>query len=168
MPQPVLINIKNASVRFADTEAGLASAPDFTCQVTSAAVTAAPNLATVPATFCAGQSQAPGATSWSLVVTWLQDWSADPAVSMSRYMYENDAELRWFSIEPVDVGLADVPGATGQCWIVAGAYLGDAGANLVATATCPLPAKPTIAPVAPGVLVGGPDDADQVDAAAVA
>jgi len=152
-----IINIKNAHVRFADTEAGLTAAADFQCQVNSAAINANPSLQTVPATFCAPESQMPAATGWELVLTWLQDWGVPSSVgppatgSLSQFMFDNDATLQWFSIEPVDVALADVPMASGQCWIVAGAYLGDAGTPLQATANCPLPQKPTLAPAAGGL-----------------
>lgn len=152
-----IINIKNAHVRFADTEAGLTSAVDFQCQVNSAAINANPSLQTVPATFCAAESQMPAATGWELVLTWLQDWGAPTAAgppatgSMSQYMFDHDAELHWFQVEPVDVNLADVPAASGQCWIVAGAYLGDAGTPLQATSNCPLPVKPTLTPAVGGL-----------------
>ena len=140
-----IINIKNCSVIFAATEAGL-TAPtpvDYKCQVNSAEIQAQPKLQTVPATFCNPESQMPSATGWQLVITFLQDWGATN--SLSQFLFDNDAELMWFKLAPIDMTLDDVPEATGQCWVVAGQYLGAAGAPVNATSTMPVPAKPTIA-----------------------
>jgi len=148
MAGPVVLNVKQANVVFADTQAGLASGTDYTCQVTSAQIKANPKLQTVAATFCAAESQSPAASGWQLDLTWLQDWGAPtvvgppPTGSLSQYMFDNDAELKWFKIVPTDPA---APGAEGQCYVVAGEYLGAAGAPLTATATCPCPVKPTIA-----------------------
>jgi hypothetical protein len=139
MSGPVVLNIKDATVQFALTETAVTTAPDFTCQVTSAAIKANPKLQTVPATFCAAESQSPSASGWQLDLTWLQDWGATD--SMSQFMFDNDTALMFFSIVPVDPA---APAATGQCYVVAGDYLGAAGTVLTATATCPLPVKPTI------------------------
>jgi hypothetical protein len=144
-----LIDIKDCSIIFADDEAGLTSttpAPaDFKCQVNSAAINAVPKLQTVPATFCAAETQVPAATGWQLVLTFLQDWGATN--SLSQYLFDNDATQKWFQMTPNDVTLDSVPGAKGQCWVVAGAYLGAAGAPVNAASTMPIAAKPTIAGV---------------------
>ena len=154
-----LINIKNCSVIFADTQAGLATGTpiDYKCQVSSAAIQAQPKLQTVPATFCNPESQMPSATGWQLVLTFLQDWGAAPN-SLSQYLFNNDAALKWFLLKPIDVTLAAVPGAQGQCWIVAGEYLGAAGTPVPATSTMPVPAKPILVPavVATGATAGTP------------
>jgi hypothetical protein len=142
-----LIDIKDCSVIFADDEAGLTAttpAPsDFKCQVNSAAINAVPKLQTVPATFCNAETQVPATTGWQLVLTFMQDWGATPD-SLSQYLFDNDATLKWFLMTPTDVTLDSVPAAKGQCWIVAGAYLGAAGAPVNATSTMPVAAKPTI------------------------
>jgi len=146
MASPVVMNVKDATVKFVLASAvttpppDFATAPDFTCQVTSASIKSNPKLQTVPATFCAAESQSPSASGWQLDLTWLQDWSAATG-SMSQFMFDNDAELAYFQIVPND---PTGPGAEGQCYLVAGDYLGAAGAVLTATATCPCPAKPTI------------------------
>ena len=144
----VVLTINQASVKFADDAASLTTAPDFTCQVISAAINARPNLQTVPATFCGPQSQVPAATGWELALTWLEDWGAGGATptGMSQYMFDNDAQLKHFELSVTDAGdpTVTVPKASGQCWIVAGAYLGAAGTPLQASSTCPVPAKPTI------------------------
>lgn len=138
------IQLTNPLVTFADTEAGLTSGDPFQCQITSAVLTPTPKYSVVPATGCAGESQAPGATGWGLVVSWLQDWGSDP--SMSRYCYDNDTLRKWYSFTLDSIGL---PGeiATGECYISAGAYggtFGD-GSTAVATATFPCVDKPDIA-----------------------
>lgn len=147
MSQTVMV-IKDCSVKFAAVEADLATtAPDFTCQVTSLAITANPNLQTVPATFCQAESQAPAATGWQMDLTWLQDWSV-ATNGMSEFMFDNDAVKMFFEVTPND---PEAVGMTGECWIVAGNYLGDAGTPLTASATFPLLAKPTKVPVAGGL-----------------
>jgi hypothetical protein len=145
MSGPVVLNIKDATVKFGVDSTALTSAPDFTCQVTSAAIKANPKLQTVAATFCAAESQIPAASGWQMDLAWLQDWGATD--SMSQFMFDHDTDLMMFEITPVDPA---APGATGSCYVVAGDYLGAAGTVLVATATCPLPVKPTI--TAPGAL----------------
>jgi hypothetical protein len=149
-----ILNIKQASMKFADTQAGLTSAPDFTCQITSASVKAVPKLQTVAPTFCGPETQSPAASGWQLDLTWLQDWGATPS-GMSQYMYDNDTALKWFTIIPVDPA---APSASGQCYVVAGDYLGAAGVPLLATAVCPVPVKPTLAPVvhSTGATAGTP------------
>lgn len=153
-----IIDIKNASVIFSDTQAGLTTGTpvDYKCQVNAAEIQANPKLQTVAATFCNPETQVPSATGWQLVLTFLQDWGA--ANSISSYLFNNDALLKWFLIKPVDVALAAVPGAQGQCWVVAGAYLGAAGVPLSATATMPLAAKPALVPavLATGATSGAP------------
>ena len=141
MAGPTVLNLKQCTVKFADTSAGLTSAPDFTCQVTSAAVKVNAKLQTVPATMCAPESQSPAASGWSLDLQWLQDWGAAAPGGMSEYMFTNDTQLKFFELKPVD---PTAPTCNGECYIVAGDYLGAAGTPLLATATCPMPQKPTI------------------------
>src|SRR5262245_50430884 len=98
MAAPTVIMITNAKLMLGDTAGdvnppGTGTGKAFECQVTSAAINANPNLQTVPATFCAPESQAPAATGWELAVTWLQDWTASaagPAPSLSQYAFTND------------------------------------------------------------------------------
>ena len=81
MAQTVIV-ITNANVQFADDATGIATAPDFQCQVISAAINANPNLQTVPATFCSGETQVPGQTGFELALTWLQDWTTNWKLAM--------------------------------------------------------------------------------------
>lgn len=137
----VVIVITNAHLKLADTEAGLTTGEDYQCQVVEAAINANPNLQTVPATFCGGETQVPGATGFELALTWLQDWT-DSGGGLSGYAYTNDAEEKWFSLSLND---SVTPLATGQIRIVAGAFGGAAGTPLQTSATWPCMAKPTIA-----------------------
>ena len=151
-----VMNVKNAVVKFADTEAGLSSATEFQCVTTSAAITTTPNLETVPATGCAPESQAPAASSYALVIAWLQDWKA-PGGGLSNYMWQHDTEKKFFSIEVIDASIEDPDQvvATGEAYLVAGPFLGDFGTTLVATGvTLPCDGKPDIVVPAAGLMAG--------------
>lgn len=164
MSAPTVIVITNGLLKIADTELLLDSAGgEFECQVTEASINATPNLQTIPATFCASESQTPAATGFELAVTWLQDWSA-PGGGLSKYAFDHDTETKWFSLSLAD----DVPDpltvAVGQVRLVAGAYGGAAGTPLLASATWPLAAKPAIeVPADPGISLAA-DDEDEEDA----
>ena len=148
MPAPTVIVITDGSLLLADDEAGLALGEAFECQVTEASINAVPNLETVPATFCAPESQSPAATGYTLAITWLQDWTA-PGGGLSGYAFTNDTEEKWFELK---LDKDDVePVATGQVRIVAGAFGGAAGIPLPASAEWPLAGKPDITMAAPVV-----------------
>lgn len=134
--------ITNASLKFADSQAALTTAPDFQCQVNSAAINANANLQTVPATFCAGESQVPAASGYELALTYLQDWTVAAGAGISFYLWDNDAAAKYFSLSLA--GTTGPPLATGQCRIVAGTYGGDAGTPLQADVVLPIQGKPTI------------------------
>lgn len=152
MANPTVIIVTNAKLMLGDTlgdvTPGTGTGDAFECQVTSAAINANANLQTVPATFCAPESQAPAATGWELAVTWLQDWT-DPN-GLSYYAFANDTLTKFFSLTLND---QVTPVATGEVRIVAGAYGGDAATPLVATQTWPLVNKPTITPPAASTAV---------------
>lgn len=157
-----VIVITNANLKIAATQGGLATAPDFQCQISSAAVNANANTQTVPATFCAGESQAPGQTGWELALTWLQDWTLvdvpvgpPPVLGLSKYAFDNDTKLVWFSLS---VNTMTTPVCTGQAYVVAGSFGGDAGVPLTASAVWPLLAKPTIT-AATGTLLAAEGEA---------
>ena len=141
MSAPTVITVTDGTLKLAVDEAGLALGIGYECQVTEASINATPNLQTVPATFCAPESQSPAATGFELAVTWLQDWTA-PGGGLSNFAFIHDTELYWFSLS-LDTTDAE-PLATGQVRLVAGAYGGVAGTPLTATATWPLAAKPEI------------------------
>lgn len=151
MANPTVILVTNAKLMLGDTAGdvtpGTGTGDAFECQVTSAAINANANLQTVPATFCAPESQAPAATGWELALSWLQDWT--DADGLSFYAFANDTLSKFFSLTLND---QTTPVATGEVRIVAGAYGGDAATPLVATQTWPLVNKPTITPPAGGAM----------------
>lgn len=136
-----VISIQNATVKFADDVTGIATAPDFKCQVLSAAIQANPKTETVPATFCGAEFERPKQTGWALALSYLQDWGVTPD-GLSQYLFDNDTVLKYFEISLGD----DAPGmkATGECYIVAGPYGGDAQTPLQGDVSMPCPAKPII------------------------
>jgi hypothetical protein len=161
MPAPTIMTITTeGSLVLADDEAGLAAGNTFSCQVTSAAITAVPNLQTTPATFCNPETETPAATGWQLVVSWLQDWTA-PEGGLSGYAFDNDTAEKWFELKPSSDA---EPTAVGIVRLVAGAFLGDAGTPLVASATWPLAAKPTIT-YPPAAIAGAAEEPEAEPAA---
>lgn len=140
-----VITINNPIFKLADTQAALGTGTAYECQLTSAAITPQPVFNTIPATGCAPATQSPGRTGFQLDLAWLQDWTAT-AGGLSGYAYDNDTEPKWFSLEVDSVDHPEVV-ATGQVYVVAGAYggvFGD-GSAAAATATWPCLDKPTIA-----------------------
>lgn len=138
-----VITLNNPIFKLADSEAGLATGEAYECQLTSASITPQPVFNTIPATGCAPAAQSPGRTGFQLDLAWLQDWSA-PAGGLSGYAYTHDTESKWFSLQ-LDASDATVV-ATGQVYVVAGAYggtFGD-GTPAAATATWPCLDKPDI------------------------
>lgn len=115
----------------------------FTCQITSGALTASPNVTqeTVPATWCDPEESLPqvGKTSYSLELAFLQD--PDVVDGLSMFLFEHDTEEAWFFM-----GLdgADPPKAVGKCRLVAGTVGGEARLTLTATATLPVEGKPLV------------------------
>jgi len=121
-----------------------ADAATWSCQVTSAALTASPNQneVTVPATFCQASSVVPqpGITSYSLDGEFLQD--PNVMTGLSRFLFENDTEEAYFFL-----GLdgANPPKAIGRCRLIAGNFGGAARENLTSSLSLPLSRKPDIA-----------------------
>lgn len=143
MPRTALV-LNNPIFKLADTEVGLTAGTAYECQLTSAAITPQPQMNTIPSTGCAPATQSPGRTQWQLDMAWLQDWSASGG-GLSGYAYTNDTLPMWFSLALDSVGAPTVV-ATGQVYVVAGAYggtFGD-GSAAAATATWPCLDKPDI------------------------
>jgi hypothetical protein len=141
MPAATLIVVTDGMLTLAADEAGILTGQSFPCQVTTAAITATPNLQDVPATFCAPATQVPAATGWQLDVKWLQDWTA-PGGGLSGYTFTNDTLLQYFELK-LDKDATDVV-ASGWVRLVAGAFGGDAGVPLPAEAVWPIQGKPEI------------------------
>lgn len=146
MPRTAII-LNNPVVIFAATQAELDTAPTFECQLVSAVITPAPVYNTIPATGCAGATQSPGRTGFSLDLTWLTDWGATD--SLSQYAWDNDGQRTWYRF--TDDGTAGVGLATsaeGEAYVAAGGFGGTFGDGSAAqtTASWPCIDKPTIGP----------------------
>lgn len=127
-----------------DVCAAVASAyDDFTCQITSGALEASPNVSdeTVPATWCDPEQTLPqvGATSYELVIAYLQD--PDVVDGLSQFLFEHDSERAWFYM---GLAGADPPKATGVIRLVSGAIGGEGRVTLTAEATLPVEGKPSV------------------------
>jgi hypothetical protein len=115
----------------------------FTCQITSGALNASPNVSqeTVPATWCSPEQTVPqvGETSYTLDLSFLQD----PQVmnGLSRFLFENDTREAWFFM-----GLDgdNPPKAMGKARLVSGTIGGAGRTALTATISLPVSAKPAI------------------------
>ena len=116
---------------------------DFTCQITSGALVASPNVSdeTVPATWCDPEQTLPqvAATSYALELSFLQD--PDVVDGLSQFLFEHDTELAYFYM-----GLDgdDPPKATGQVRLVSGTIGGEARVTLVADVSLPCEGKPSV------------------------
>jgi hypothetical protein len=117
---------------------------DFTCQVTSGALTASPNTTdeTTPATFCGPEETTTqvGVTSYTIDTTFLQD--PDLVNGLNRFLFEHDTQEAYFYL-----GLADdvPPKVCGRCRLISGTIGGDARTNLTATLSLPCTRKPDVA-----------------------
>jgi hypothetical protein len=117
---------------------------DFTCQVTSGALTASPNTSddTTPATFCGPEETVTnvGVTSYAVDTTFLQD--PDLVNGLNRFLFEQDTREAFFYLALAN----DVPPkAIGRCRIIAGTIGGDARTTLTATLSLPCSRKPDVA-----------------------
>lgn len=72
MTAPYEINPNNAgTIQMALAGATLAS---YSCQITSFLLEPTPNTTTTPGTYCGAPHDTPGASSWAIVASFLQDW----------------------------------------------------------------------------------------------
>jgi hypothetical protein len=143
-------------VKFANDAAGLTTAPEFQCQVTSVALTPAAQTEALAATLCRAESDLAKPSKWTLDLEILQDWT-DPA-GVSFYLYDADGLTKFFS---VSYSGTVAPIATGECSIVSAAFLGAASGPLAGTASLPCIGKPAITKptgtaVATGATAGTP------------
>ena len=124
-----------------DTDVG----GDFSCQVTSGALNASANTTqqTTPATFCSPEvtRTSVGVTSYTLDTNGLQDANADPATSISRYLFEHDTKSAYFLL---GFDGTNPPKAIGKVTLVAGALGGDARVDLTFTVSLPVETKPDV------------------------
>jgi hypothetical protein len=116
--------------------------------VTDILVEPTQNTTTTPGTYCAAPHDTPGASSWAVVISFLQDWGNTP--SLSEFTFTNDGALCDFEFTSTNPDT--VPSMTGQAFVTATAFGGPAGASwAVATQRWSCPAKPTVTP--PVVMV---------------
>ena len=164
MPEPVVVTITNADVRF-----GAVPVPplpidgtaltDYACQVTRCEITATSNTRSTTriATFCAveAESSVPVASSFTLNLDWFQDWAAAAASGLSQFMFKHDATKQAFAI--YQEGALD-PEATGVVTVVAGGFGGVPGEPLTASVQMQIDGYPRItdgagAPIRPDPVV---------------
>lgn len=136
----------------------LADFSDFSCQITSGALNATPNVTTidVPASWCQPASSTPsvGVTTYDVGATILQD--PDVMAGLSRFLYENDTAVAWF-LMGMGAAAGDPPKVYGKLRVVAGTIGGEARTALTATLTLPVEGKPAIqfGDAASSIVVGG-------------
>jgi hypothetical protein len=143
MPRQTII-MNAPKLKVATSQAGLTTGTVVECQVTRAVVTPTSNYQTIPPTGCAPPTQAPGLTSWSLQIDFLQDWAGSAVLSLSQFLFTNDGKSAWFELTP-DVAVATTK-IVGNGYASAAEYGGDfgSGAPCTATSTWPMLAAPTI------------------------
>lgn len=147
--QPFKIEVGKFGISLTDPgvtdacQATVADFNDFTCQITSGALNASPNVSdeTVPATWCDPEQTVPivGATSYEAAMSFLQD--PNVVTGLSRTLFEHDAKSAW-----VFMGLDgdNPPKAVVKVRLVAGAFGGEGRTTLTADVTLPCDGKPII------------------------
>lgn len=136
----IIMKITDGTLKFADSQGGLGAGTDRGEQVTSGMLVAVPASETVPATFRTAAVSVPATTGYEVSVSFLQDWTS--STGLSKYLYDNDGELKWFQLTPDD----DTSGTKieGECYIVAADLGGGGSSPLQATVTLPCKGKPTL------------------------
>jgi hypothetical protein len=117
----------------------------YSCQITDITVEPTQNLSPTPGTYCQAPHDTPGASSWDVVISFLQDWGNTP--SLSEFTFTNDGALCDF--EFTSSNPATLPSMTGEAYVTATAFGGNPGQVWqVTTQRWPLKAKPTLVPAA--------------------
>jgi hypothetical protein len=150
---------------------GTGTAADVSCDVTAATLT--PDTPEEVRKRLCGQKTVTGTTTWTLELTWDQNWapgSAGPPVvdvGLSQFLLEHDGELADFSI----VWPLEATEATGILRCKPGAFGGTAGEIAEATLTLGLDGAPTFGPITMTTTTDvdqGDEDVDAGDEVAVA
>jgi len=141
--------------------AGVTPLVDYHCQITDVMLEPTPNTTTTPGTYCDAPHDTPGASSWAMVISFLQDWGNTP--SLSEFVFTNDGALCDF--EFVSTNPDTCPSMTGQAYVTATAFGGPAGSSWqVTTQRWALKTKPTLTPAVVGLsasaAVSEPDTVD--------
>jgi hypothetical protein len=125
--------------------AGVTPLVAYSCQITDIVLEPTQNTTTTPGTYCDAPHDTPGASSWAMVISFLEDWGNTP--SLSEFTFDNDGALCDFNFETANP--AGVPSMTGQAYVTATAFGGNPGAAwTVATQRWSLKTKPTLVPAA--------------------
>jgi len=153
MPRNEINPTNSGKIKMALT--GITPLVEYGCQVIDIAVEPTQNTTTSPGTYCGPPVDVPGASSWSIVISFLQDWGFTP--SLSQFTYDNDGALCDFdftSDNPVTC-----PNITGTAYVTATAFGGPAGASWqVTTQRWACSEKPTIVPSPSTLMAEVPED----------
>jgi len=134
------INPNNAGT-IAIALTGITPLVEYGCQVTNIMLEPTQNMTTTPGTYCAAPHDTPGASSWALVISFLQDWGNTP--SLSEFVFTNDGALCDFEFTSSNPDT--VPSMSGSCFVTATAFGGDPGAAWqVTTQRWPMQEPPTL------------------------
>ena len=122
---------------------GITPLVEYACQITDIVVEPTQNNTTTPGTYCGAPHDTPGASSFAVVISFLQDWGNTP--SLSQFTFDNDGALCDFEFTSTNPDT--VPSCSGSAYVTATAFGGPAGAAwAVTTQRWSLNAKPTITP----------------------
>jgi hypothetical protein len=137
---------------------GITPLVDYACQVTEIIVEPTQNTTTTAGTYCNAPHDTPGASSWAVVISFLEDWGNTP--SLSEFSFTNDGKLCDF--EFTSTNPATTPSMTGQVYVTATAFGGPAGESwAVTTQRWPCPAKPTLVPATVLLAAAGASKAEK-------
>jgi hypothetical protein len=143
--------------------AGSGTAVDVSCDVTAATLT--PDTPEEIRKRLCGQKTVTGTTTWSLELTWDQNWATGatgpPVVDpgLSTFLIDHDGELADFSI----VWPLEATEATGILRCKPGAFGGTAGEIAEASLTLGLDGPPTFGPITTTTTAEAPPGEDQAD-----
>lgn len=130
-------------------DASIADYSDFSCRVTSGALTASQNIETdeVPGTFCspAQETNTPTATTFVLDLSLLQDPHVQALSGLQKFLWDNDSgvsgQTAYFYLG-LDQGKA--PKVIGECWLAPIDFGGEARVVLTADVEFPVEGRPEI------------------------
>lgn len=120
---------------------GVTPLVEYSCQITMFQIVPSQNTARRAGTYCGAPADTLGLSTWSVNVSWLQDWGA--ATSLSEFALTNDGELCDF--EFTSANPTSCPSMTGTFQISAGAFGGPPGEAWEAgPLTWPMDSLPTL------------------------
>jgi hypothetical protein len=137
-----ILFMKDASIKLKVTGGG--SLVEYNGQVQSAAVEPEPGDESSFPTLDGNVAKGIGPASYSLVLTFGQDWST---TGFARFLFDNAGATLDFEYQAHGVGVAEsasTPKVVGQCRAVPGNYGGEVGTFAEAEVSLPCLAKPTL------------------------